>query len=131
MPFIRIHYKIILMIAVLITVPILLSVLATQYEACKFIKKDCIPKTSPLDYVNPDELTGQFLDEVVCQDSKPEATKPIYKDLNTGKCYGFVEGRLGPGSSPPPPNARLVWIGSGRQNSANPSYQDYKENPEK
>ena len=111
MGIIRRHYLIIIMIAVLILLPIILSILATKYEACKFIKKGCFLMIVPPHSVKPGDIHNQSLDEVVCWDSKPEATKPVYKDLNTGKCYGFVEGQTGLGSSPPPSNANLVRIG--------------------
>ena len=107
---IRSHLRIIIMVAVLILAPIILSILVTQYEACKFIKKGCA-QLFPPNYVNPGELNNQFLDEVVCNDTKPDASEPVYKNLNTGKCYAFSNA---PSSSPPPPNARLVWIGSDR-----------------
>ena len=105
---IRSHIRIIVMVAILILAPIILSVLATQYESCKFIKKGCVPLIHPPDYVEPSEL-NKSLDEVVCGTSGA-----VYKDLNSGKCYGFPEPLGQVGSSPPPPNARLVWIGSDR-----------------
>ena len=85
------------MVTALILAPIVLSILATQYESCKFIKKDCIQQNV---------LSNRLLDEVVCGTGAA-----VYKDVNSGKCYGFTE-QLG--SSPPPSNANLVWIGSGR-----------------
>ena len=110
---IRNNIRIVVMVAVLILSPILLSILASQYESCKFLKKDCAPKTFPPNFIGS-MPSGQILDEVVCGDTKSGATEPVYKDLNTGKCYGFAD-QLG--SSPPPSNANLVWIGSGRENS--------------
>ena|SRR3989344_2024466 len=100
---IRTHYKIILMIAVLITVPILLSVLATQYESCKWFWRNCTSGISH-DYINPNELSNQLLGPVVCWDNAA-----LYKDINTGTCYG----PSGPISTPPPSNAKIVRIGSG------------------
>ena len=44
---IRTHYKIILMITVLIIVPILFSVLATQYESCKLFGRNCTAAIIP------------------------------------------------------------------------------------
>ena len=116
-------YKIIAMISLLILLPILLSVLVTQYETCRFIKHNCTSSASPHDYVKPIEL-NQFLDEAVCVDNKPDAPERVYKDSNTGKCYTFVE-KLG--SSPPPPDAKLVWIGRGADKNKNFGNQDYKE----
>ena len=116
---IRSHLRIIVMVAVLILAPIILSILVTQYESCKFIKKDCASLIPAQNYVKPGEL-NQFLDEVVCVDTKPDATPPVYKDLNTGKCYTFV---AAPGSSPPPSNANLVWIGGDKD----ANYLSYKE----
>ncbi len=115
---IRNNIRIVVMVAVLILSPILLSILASQYEACKFIKKDCI-KLIPQNHTGRAVPPGQFLEEVVCDDTKPGATKPVYKDTNTGKCYGFSEEG---GSSPPPPNANLVWIGRDKDKNTNPSY---------
>ena len=42
------HYRIVIMVAIIILSPIILSVLSTQYESCKFLKflkKDCVPQT--------------------------------------------------------------------------------------
>lgn len=111
-------YKIVAMVSLLILLPIILSSLATQYETCGIINHNC---TSASGYVKPSEI-NQFLDEVVCENTKPYASEPVYRDLNTGKCYGY-----GVGSSPPPPNAKLVWIGSGKDKNTNSNFQGYKE----
>ena len=103
------------MISLLILLPILLSVLATQYETCHIIKHNCTSSFSPQNYVKPIDL-NKPMDEVVCNDINRAATKIVYMDLNTGKCYGPVATL---GNSPPPSNANLVCIGGDSCNRKN------------
>lgn len=107
------RYKIILMITVLILIPTLLSIVITQYENCKFLKKNCsreIPETNLPPPANPNDLEIQYLEEIVCDDTKPDATVPVLKDLGMdNKCYGFTPKM---GNSPPLQGARLLWLGN-------------------
>ena len=112
---IKSNYKIIAMVSLLIILPIGFSFLATQYETCHLIKKNCTSSFNYVNYAMQDDANPYF-DEVFCG-----SERAIYKDFNTGKCYG-PSNILG--NSPPPPNARLVWIGKGKEDKK-PGNQDY------